>query len=234
MKKHLILINILLFSLAYTQITYKISIKEKISNSQFIVKIDINNISSENYIIPIDTTGFKASYPDEMCSLLNSEYPYKYLSPTIILQNNKNKQYMEPYTRTYDVPEESISRIEKHIDSSLQKRKILINDWVIKENIKDIKTVEKNFYLMENLIALKSKTSFSCEIFIDLFTIKRSELLLNYDSYVLGPNNEYLFSSIICIDKKVYSYLTKKQKKKFKKYKLFSGKIESNKIEIKQ
>lgn len=233
MKKYLILVNILLFSFAYTQIKYKISIKEKISNSKFLVKIDINNISNDSYIIPLDTTGFKAYYLDEMCSVLNSEYPYKYFSPAIMLENNRNKKKIQASTLTFDVTEESIPIIEKKIDSTLNKRKMLISDWVIKENIRDIKLAEQNYNIVNSLIVLKPRTNFSCEIFVDLYTIKRSDVSLNYDSYLLSPNNEYNFSSVICIDKKVYSYLTKNQKRKFKKYKFFSGSIESNKILIK-
>ena len=38
----------------------------------------------------------------------------------------------------------------------------------------------------------------------------------------------------ICIDKKIYDYLTPKQKEEFKGYKLFSGKIQSNEIMIRK
>lgn len=235
MRKYLILVSILLFSLTYAQVTHKVTIKEKINDNQFIIKIELNNLSNDSYIIPIDTTGFKAFYPDEMCGLFNTEYPYKYFSPTILIQNSKSKENLEGYARTYDLPETSIPKIEKHIDSSLQKRKILISDWAIKENIKNIKIAEKNFYLMKHLMILKPKESLIYETHLDIFNIKRSEFSLNFDSYLISPNNEYEFSSIVCIDRKVYNYLTKSQKRKLnlKNYRLFTGKIESNKIAIK-
>lgn len=230
MKKYLILIKILFFNIIYTQIKYNISIKEKINTNQFIIKIELNNLSNNSYVIPVDTTGFKAFYPDEMCWIGSTESIYKYLSPTILFQNSINNKNIEAYSRSYDLSEESIPRVEKYLDSIAQKRKILIQDWANKENIKDIKIAEKNFYLTKNLVILKSKQSFSYNILLDISNIKRSDLL-SFDSYLISPNFEYNFSSIICIDDKIYNYLTKRQKDKYKKYKFFTGQIVSNKIE---
>lgn len=233
MKKFLLIINLLIFSSIYSQITYSIAIKKKISNNSFIIKLVINNLSDENYIIPIDTSGFKALYQDERCGMINLEYPYKYFSPNILLKQTNNGKTLEAYSKTYDIPEKSISKIEKHFDSIKQREVDLIKNWALKEKLNNIDMAERNYYIFKNLIVLKAKDTFSTEILLDIFNIKRSESSLNYDSYATIPNMNYSINSEICIDRNIYRYFTKNQKKKLRGYKMFSGLLVSNSIQLK-
>ena len=111
-----------------------------------------------------------------------------------------------------------------------------IKNWKKKYHIKgDYKNIDINWYLYNQLKVLKSKKSITYlknfninEINIDLDTYP------SYYYYHLDKNIDYPMFLEICIDKKIYDYLTPKQKEEFKGYKLFSGKIQSNEIMIRK
>ncbi|MBW8361002.1 MAG: hypothetical protein K0M56_02305 [Kaistella sp.] len=229
MKNYCTLLGVLLFSTVTAQITHQVTVIKKISHSKFIIKAEFINESDQTYIIPLDTTGLKAYYPDEICGMDQMEFPYKYFAPAVLLHNQKGEN-VHANLKSYNVPEESMSLLSKEFDSLRQQYKTRISEWAKKEHISDFKTAEQNFYIMNNLIVLKPGKSFTYEIVLDLYKVNRSELFLNFDSYMLTVNSTFTFRSLLCADKNIYSYLTKKQKKQLKKYKLFKGIIESNRI----
>ena len=55
-----------------------------------------------------------------------------------------------------------------------------------------------------------------------------------YWYYLLKKDTLHKMFLEICIDEKIYDYLTPKQKEEFKGYRLFSGKIQSNEIMIRK
>ncbi|MFP3594695.1 hypothetical protein [Chryseobacterium sp. SIMBA_038] len=234
MNKCLIIFFTFFINLISSQVNLNVVILKKNSSGQYVLGITVTNESKNNYIIPIDTTGFKAYYPSEVCSKIeNTDYPYKYLGPSIIIKDINTDKYLEANPAAFDVNEKMAIEIEKKIDSSLQKKKSIIDIWRSKEKIENYKSAEKNHYLMTNIILLKAKHSFTYEIQMDIFDIRRSEFSLNHDKYILDEDKSYDFSLLICIDRILYNYLTSTQKKKLKNYKFFEGKIISNNISFK-
>ena len=89
--------------------------------------------------------------------------------------------------------------------------------------------------MYNQLKVLKSKKSIT---YLKNFNINDINIGLDIDSsyyyYHLDKNVDYPMFLEICIDEKIYDYLTPKQKEEFKGYKLFSGKIQSNEIMIRK
>ena len=90
--------------------------------------------------------------------------------------------------------------------------------------------------MYNQLKVLKSKKSIT---YLKNFNINDINIGLDIDSssyyyYHLDKNVDYPMFLEICIDEKIYDYLTPKQREEFKGYKLFSGKIQSNEIMIRK
>lgn len=87
----------------------------------------------------------------------------------------------------------------------------------------------RNLYISENLILLEPKQKINIEMEMDIYNIRRGNTYF-YNYYVLTNGKKYNLSVNVCVDKNIYNYLTEEQKKSLKKYKLFTGNLESNNL----
>jgi len=230
MKKYLILFNIIIINFVSGQISFKILNLKGTDHNKYLLKIDITNETNKKLAIPLDTAWLKGYFSSEICPKFE-EVEYPYLAPTVLIMDEK-QQYIEAHSANLGYIDEKYIKLDDEFFSNKNKKQILINNWMKKENISDYSKAVTNLYLMDNIILLQPKQNFSYEIQLDISELKYSELSALHDEYPLKMDKNYNLSLAICIDKDVYNYLTPFQIKRLKKYNLFIGKIESNKFEI--
>ncbi|WP_123905653.1 hypothetical protein [Chryseobacterium sp. ERMR1:04] len=226
MKKILLM---LCFSTLYnSQIKFHFFVQKKISSGNYLLKLTIINETNDFYALPLDKSGFKAYYLSEYCEERNNiDTSYRYFSPTIMIKETSKNELLEASSRMLDIVDDQRYSYMEKVELNKKEREKVIFNWMYKNNIDDILSAKRNFYLMNNLLLLKPKENISYNIELDINEILRSDLSTTYDYYILGFNN-YSLSLDMCINKNIYLDLTKSQKIKLKKYKLFSGLIKSN------
>jgi hypothetical protein len=230
MRKYLILFNIIIINLVFGQVSFKILNLKNIDHNKYLLRIDITNETNKKLAIPLDTTWFRGYFSSEICPKFE-EIEYPYLAPTVLIMD-KNQQYIEAHSANLGYIDEKYIKLDNKFSSKKNKKQILIDNWMKRENISDYSKAVTNLYLMNNIILMQPKQNFSYEIQLDISEIKYSKISALHDEYPLKIDEKYNLSLAICIDKQVYNYLTPSQIKKLKKYDLFTGKIESNKFEI--
>jgi hypothetical protein len=224
MKKIIISIIFFLYGILSAQIDLKIKF---LNEKKSVMEITISNNTNDYYIVPFDQKGFKAYHSDEVCSnLSNLDYPYSFLSPTLMLKDSAGNSIEESSIRSYHVDVLNAKNSQK-LKKIEQENKDRILKWKGKNNFSIKEDAIRNLYLYENLIALKPKEILNIKIDLDVYNIRRGNTYF-YDYYILTNNRKYDLSINLCVDKEVYKYLTESQIKYFERYKLFSGQIESN------
>ncbi len=224
MKKNITFIILFLYGIFSSQIDLKVKF---LSEKKSVIEITISNNTNDYYIVPFDQKGFKAYHSDEVCSNLSSlDYPYSFFSPTLMLKDSIDNSIEESSIRSYhvDVLNNKNSQKLKKIEQE-NKNKIL--KWKEKNNFSSNKDAIRNLYIYENLIMLKPREILNIKIDLDVYNIRRGNTYF-YDYYILKNNRKYDLSINLCVDGDIYKYLTEKQRKRFERYKLFSGQIESN------
>ncbi|WP_223609550.1 hypothetical protein [Chryseobacterium sp. OSA05B] len=222
-SKYYTLILIFFFYSIFGQLRLEL----RLTNS--IAKVTIYNESKENYVLPIDAFHFRP-YEDDCNNLSDHEleFPSFGLMVNIIKSTGKKEDYTIGYYKT----SENFDSISNNINikrSSFQKK---ISKWGKNNNIKDYNVSLINYNLINNLIYLKPKGKFSFNIKLDLYNITAQELI--FYNYILEKSENYKFNLSLCEFKEIDRYLTSSQKYKLKKYKLFTKKLESNFVELKQ
>lgn len=76
-----------------------------------------------------------------------------------------------------------------------------------KEDIHDYSKVIINLYLINNILLMQPRQSFSYEIKLNIFGMKYSSISALHDEYSLINNKNYDSSLAICIGQDIYSYL---------------------------
>ena len=214
----------------------KVLITEDVIETEYVFEINLSNNSDYDYIIPIDTANYRYYFPEETCANFYRLENYPDLGIIFKIKNEKN-EYMDSLLSGFiHLTEEELLAVSKKRKEKERIHREKIKNWKKKYHIKgDYKNIDINWYLYNQLKVLKSKKSITYlknfninEINIDLDTYP------SYYYYHLDKNVDYPMFLEICIDKKIYDYLTPKQKEEFKGYKLFSGKIQSNEIMIRK
>lgn len=229
MKKYLILCNLFMINLFLSQVSFKVINLQSIDHNKYLLKINIINESSEKLAIPFDINWFKGYFLPQLCPTFE-EIEYPYLAPTVLVKNLNKQKYILAKSANIGYIGESLIKIDHNYQEDQKK---VINSWMQKEDIKDYSIGRTNFYIMNNMLLIQPKECFSYEIILDISQIKYSKVSALYDEYILKKGVTYEISLIFCIDENIYHYLTSSQIMKFKEYKLFTGKIESNRFRIK-
>jgi hypothetical protein len=122
--------------------------------------------------------------------------------------------------------------VVKKINLKKVKYEKKIKLWQKKNGIKSFDDAKINYYIFNNLIYLKQGEKIEKEFYFDLHNITNGKYMYYY--YHIEDDKQYDVSLSFNIEDCVYKYLTPFQKQKLKKYKLFTGLLESNKVEFKQ
>lgn len=229
MKKIITFIISFLAIMFHAQITMDYSVVSHIGSFQLQLKINIVNHSPNDYMIPFDKSGFKGYYESEYCGdFEDQDYPYKFFAPTVMLKEENKDDYLFPNSSRGHPPvgegaEEYIQHLQEIVDNELN----AIKDWKKKYSFKSYKSALENYYLTKNLLFLKPGERYTYEILLDLGSIARTSTSVLYDYYFF-TFVKYDLSLHLCIKEDSYKWLTKHQKKEFKKYKTFKGIIKSN------
>lgn len=212
----------------------KINVKWKLNLKTQQATVYVHNEGNKKIAFPLDTKSFQAYFSDNYVvsqSEWNKDYPF--YSFTINVYDVINNKLIETNSTT---PYLDLSDFEK------QKANIKLNNknynskirlWKKMHNLKNDLDAEINYYLMQNLILLEPKEEKSFSIVFNLRNITNKNNIVQ-DSYVLEKNRDYLVFLSLFVKNDVYNYFTPSQKEKLKKYKFFTGSLESNKIELKE
>jgi len=229
MKKYLIFFNILIFNFAFCQISIDYNIESNIETS--LLKINVTNNSNEYYMIPLDINGFKGYYESEYCGTFDDQdYPYKFFAPTIMLKKDTTDAYLIPNSSRGNMPEE-VGEYIKDLEMVKNKELKDISGWKKKYHFITEKETIKNYYITKNLLFLKPHEKYTYTVTLDLGNIRRENTSILYDYYFF-EFGKYNLALHLCITNDAYNWLTLKQKKKFKKYKFFTGLIKSNTFSV--
>ena len=235
MRNILFIVIFFIYNTLFSQISMKVSVFSK-KEDDYMLKIEVINDSDYDYIIPIDTANYRYYFPEETCANFYRLENYPDLGIIFKIKNKKN-EYMDSLLSGFmHLTEEELLAISEKEKEKERIHREKIKNWKRKYHIKgDYKNIDINWYLYNQLKVLKSKKSIT---YLKNFNINDINIGLDIDSsyyyYHLDKNVDYPMFLEICIDEKIYDYLTPKQKEEFKGYKLFSGKIQSNEIMIRK
>lgn len=231
MSKYISFILFFIFSNFYSQLAMSIEVLEK--NEKIIsFKINIINDSSQNYVLPIDTAGFKTYMSGNACSefLFIRNFPDLGFVPMIRYKNS----YIESISGHTEVSPNYLKPfLESEKQYKMKQGKVLKN-WKKSFHLynKNENWVRTNEYLYNHLQIIKSKEMISFIKTIDIDKINYKNDLYLYNFYPLEKNTKYNFFIKICIDRSIFNFLTEEQKEKFKNSTFFDGELKSNEIEF--
>ena len=234
MKKLLILSLFFVFQIFFSQIKMELKIiSEKKASHRviYVLQIDLINESKNNYIVPIDTTDYKIYMSGDKCDDI---YRYTDLSDLgmIPMIKDGNDSFMEGLTGAPYFDTEGLDSLIINNKERAEQHREKIKIWKKNHNIKgEYKNADINWYLYNQLKTLESGKRIS---FVKEFSSFWRTSATAFYYYWLQENVDYPMFLKICVDKKIYKYLTQKQKEEFKGYKFFSGKIQSNQIMIRK
>lgn len=195
--------------------------------------IIIYNSSNENIAVALDTLSLQGYFNDNnIISKENWNKNYPFLALTLnIYDDDKNKLITNTTNPYYDLSE--FQKMKGKRDSLENEYNSMIKKWKIKNKIKKDHDAQINYYLLKNLFLIKPKDSIKFSVIFNLRNITNTENNL-LDSYILEADNNYNSLLTLNIDKSIENYLTKEQKQKLKNYIFFTGRIESNKIQLRK
>lgn len=211
----------------------QIIVKWEISVKDQQAKVQIYNNSDKKTLFPLDTKSFQAHFSDNyIISQSNWNKDYPFFSFTVNAFNKLTQKRLETNS---DIPYLDLSDFEKqklNIESINKDYNSKINVWKEKNGLKSDLDAQINYYLIKNLVYLKPKEKKNFTIPLNLRNITNKDNAI-HDSYLLEKNKNYTIFLSLQVKDDIYNYLTNAQKQKLKEYKLFTGSLESNKIEIK-
>lgn len=197
-------------------------------------KIEIYNHSNKKIVLPLDTTSFQAYFKDNYVmsrSEWNKDYPF--YSFTINTYDALTNKRMETHSSTPYLDLSDFEKQRSNTESANKDYSSKIDSWKKNNNLKSDLNAEINYYLLRNLMFLQPKETKIFYVPYNLKNITNKDNTI-HDSYVLEENKNYTLFLSLQVKNDIYNYLTPHQKQKLKKYKLFTGSLESNKIEIKR
>lgn len=193
-----------------------------------VTEVTIINTSNDYYALPIDKVHLRPY--ERNCNTFSdyeSEFPAFGLMANLVDSFNKQTDYVIGY-KSFD----DINSVKKNIDRKRERLKKKIIKWGDENKIKDYNTAFINYFLVQNLVYMKPHEKVTFKIKTDLYNITNQELI--FYSYNIKNIENYNFYLSLCEYTNLDKYLTTSQKEKLKKYKLFTGSLESNKIQLKQ
>jgi len=215
-----------------TYVSLSIEKLEKIENGVGL-EITISNNSSETYVIPIDTVGFKTYFRDNPCTEFDliRNYPDLGFVPMIMNNDNSFVDAMSADKGTLIKQHDIFSKSDKKYKKE-QKR--ILKSWKKKNqlNDKDIEWIKINHYLYTHLVTLQPQQKISYKTSINFHKINEQSDIYLYYFYPLETNTEYQMFLKLCTDESIYQYLTKEQQQRFKDYTFFTGELLSNAINL--
>ena len=242
MKKYIIVVVFFIHQIYSSQIKMKVKIIEKREvyinkynkkTPEYLLQITLDNQSKKDYIIPIDTTGYRTYMLDNKCNdfFMMDYYPDLGITPKIYKDNfllEGDGAYLQGR-----MGDEEWNRRKKEQERRKNKKKKEAKLWMKKYKIKEnYDYIIRNKYLFENIKTLKVGEKI-------VYVKKFNPFLMNYDSFfethdfhLLEEGRVYKIYFEFCIEEAKYNYLTPQQKEKYKDYKFFTGKIISNEVEI--
>ncbi|MDR6922270.1 hypothetical protein [Chryseobacterium sp. 2987] len=229
MRNLFITLTFFFYATVFGQIELKIVELKKDSLKNEKLVIEIRNLTNNYLAVPFDQKGFKGYNSEELCSDLKIlDYPHRFFGLALIFKDkNESKEPIQSLVRSYHVNDKDVVIDKVGLEES--KTKDNLTNWGKNNKLKSQTEIERNFYIMHNLLLLEPKEKIRMNFDLDIFDIKRGETSF-YNYYILNNNEEYSLSLKLCADKFIYNYLTVKQKQELKKYKFFSGMIESNTV----
>src|SRR5690606_4114147 len=226
---------LLIIILLFNQAVFKsqITLNGSINIQEDTINLVLSNNSDDKVALPINLKNLQAYFSDH-CLIREPDFNRNYLhfSPAIVRCSEGNKIQPVIYPSVPYIDTEEFDTTKLQIDKEEREYIQKISSWKKINKIKDTKQAEINHYIMDHLVYFDPRE-------VKHFRInsksRRSEKLLYIitDSYVIEMNENDTFFLEICIDEKNYNYLTPFQLKKLRKYKLISGNIRSNAIQIK-
>ncbi|HPW89191.1 MAG TPA: hypothetical protein PK067_00350 [Kaistella chaponensis] len=204
-------------------------LREEKEHKGYILELTLTNNSNEAYTIPLDTKSYALPF--------NEDLKVYYESQNLSLEpdfNNSLSCYAFIHQSNSLV---DIGRVGNDWDiPALKKKEIIIkkrtkeiNKWGKLNDISEDTAKIYNWYLVNNLIEIKPKTSKKYKIYFNPF-VKNLYWYNDIDYYQLKPNLPYTLNFKIVCDENLYKFFTPKQKSNFKN--LFTGVLESNTIEL--
>lgn len=217
------------FFLLYSVCNAQIKINWTYAKGKEVADVCIFNDSDEYIVLPLDKRSLKP-YFENQCSMTDYEFPYPILGLTLLVENAGEK--MVGNIHSIEIPEgDDFSRILKERRESNKKYVAYLKKWGEKNNFSNLNDAKINYYLFNNLIIMKPKQKLKFKIDVNFENITNQKYIYYYYPIDFLMKNETKLS--ICIDSSIYDNLTVEQKKKFDKYKFFTGKVESNTVELK-
>lgn len=232
MKKLKIILLLALTTNLGAQIRMDIDFWNKNDDEVQTINISIVNTTSNTYVLPIDTVGFKSYFSENKCRdfLMIRNYPDLGIIPML-----KSDHFLEALIgdRGTLIPENNFFQEKDKI--YVKERKKIIDRWrkTLELRINNDKWIFKNYYLFNNLVILKPNQKISFRKVLDFRKINYSSDIYYYYYYPVVKGSDYDFFLSICVDESLYMFLTEKQKKDFKNFIFFSGKIDSNILKLK-
>jgi hypothetical protein len=212
----------------YSQVSIKWELDSKKGNANII----ISNDSDENIAIPLDTLSLQAYFSDSNKIVeenWNERYPFFALTLNVYNSNTQDRIETNSSTPYFDVSK--FEKLKPKMDSIQNESNSFIKRWQRDNNIQKDYIGQINYYLLKSLFLMKPKDKIKFSVIFNLLNITNQENSI-HDSYLLEKGENYTSSLTLNIDKSVYNYFTKEQRQKLKKYKLFTGKIESKRIAL--
>lgn len=227
LKIYFTLLLLIITNNLYSQLNISWKLDSKKENADII----IYNNSNENIAVALDTLSLQGYFNDNnIISKENWNKNYPFLALTLnIYDENKNKLITNTSNPYYDLSE--FQKMKGKRDSLENEYNSMIKKWKIKNKIKKDHVAQINYYLLKNLLLIKPKDSIKFSVIFNLRNITNTENNL-LDSYILEADNKYNSLLTLNVDKSIENYLTKEQKQKLKNYIFFTGRIESNKIQL--
>jgi hypothetical protein len=216
----------------FGQFKAQIKINWQLDSQKKIANITLYNESNENIIIPIDTTSLQPYYSDNY-NIIQHEWidQYPFFGLTINIYDNFEQKNVETYLHS-EIDLAEFEKIKIKTDSIKKEFNLKIEKCGKKNNI--LKADAKiNYYIMNNLLLIKPQEKIIFHVPFNLKNITNRDVGPLQGFYVLDNEKENIGYLSISIDKEAYlKYLTKSQRKKLNRYKLFTGSIKSNKSNI--
>src|SRR5690606_1554880 len=191
----------------HSQITLQIYVVEKInSKGLFVLDFTLKNTTSENIVIPIDTTKFRNYWASE-CDFSEWDLQkYPYLAMSVKFRDIKTGR--DEFVNGGNISLDLSNPLELKAD----KRR-------------------PNQYVYNHLIFLKPQEIIRFRKKMDITYYEYEEFFPSFEYAFLQDNTDYEFSFVYCSEcAGTYNLLTNEEKEKIKNYKFFNGVLESNKI----
>lgn len=222
----IIIVSFLIYHL-HAQIKMDFSV-DKSTKKAF---VRIINESEKSLIIPIDIISLRPNFNDVCLDVSQHTYQYPTLGLNVKVKND-NGQLVESSAGSVminDIKEAKIIFNKITLENKKYEKEIRL--WQKRHGIKSFNDAKINYYIFNNLRYLKPGEMFEKEFYFDLHNITNGKYMYYY--YHIEDDRQYDISLSFNIEDCVYEYLTEKQKQSLNKYNLFTGEIESNKIELK-